>query len=281
MARKSWVVLVLVPLLLAFAPSATAEEPGTITLLTAPQVSGVERWGRTLAVSTGTWSPQPSRVTYQWLRDGTPIGGANAATHTLVLADFGTRISVKVAAHRADHNSATTYTAATGRIDHRVPATRHFTYRIATRGAIKADTKVFLAQAQATFEDPRGWRAAGFTFTRVASGGSFTLVLASASAMPSFGSECSVTWSCRVGRNVVINQNRWLGASPSWNAAGLPLRDYRHMVVNHETGHWLGHGHARCSGAGRPAPVMLPQSKGLNGCRFNAFPLAGERWTTR
>jgi len=274
-------VLVLVPLLLAFAPSATAVEPATIALVKAPQVTGVERWGQRLAVSTGTWSPEPSTVTYQWLRNGAPIGGANAATHTLVLADFGKRLSVKVAAHRTGFASAATYTAATGPIDHRVPATRHFTYRIATRGTIKADTKVFAAQAAATFADPRGWRAAGFTFTRVASGGSFTLVLSAASSMPTFGSACSVTWSCRVGRYVVINQNRWLNASPAWNAAGLSLRDYRHLVVNHESGHWLGHGHARCSGAGRPAPVMLPQSKGLDGCRFNAFPLASERWTTR
>ncbi len=274
-------MFVLLTLLLALAPSATAAEPGTIVLLEAPQITGVERWGQKLAVSTGTWSPNPATVTYQWLRNGQPIGGANAATYTLVLADFGRRLSVKVAAHRPDYPSAATYTQATGLIDHRVPVSRHFTYRIATRGTIQADTKVFAAQAQATFDDPRGWRAAGFSFTRVASGGSFLLVLAAASSMPTFGSECSVTWSCRVGRYVVINQNRWLNASPAWNAAGLPLRDYRHLVVNHETGHWLGHGHAPCPGAGRPAPVMLPQSTGLDGCRFNAFPLATERWSTR
>ncbi len=281
MSRTSWVVLVLVPLLIGLSPRATAEDPGTLVLLERPEITGTERWGKTLTVSTGTWSPKPGRVTYQWLRDGAPIGGANAAAHTLVLADFGKRLSVKVAAHRTGSTSASAYAAATGPIDHRVAATKHFTYRIATRGTIKADTRVFAAQAAATFADPRGWRGAGFTFTRVASGGSFTLVLAAASAMPTFGSACSVTWSCRVGRYVVINQNRWLNASPAWNAAGLPLQGYRHMVVNHETGHWLGHGHARCSAAGRPAPVMLAQSKGLDGCRFNPFPLAAERWTTR
>jgi hypothetical protein len=79
-----------------------------------------------------------------------------------------------------------------------------------------------------------------------------------------------------VGRYVVINQNRWQYASPSWNRAGGSLRDYRHMVVNHEVGHWLGRTHSGCSRSGRPAPVMAQQSIDLQDCRFNPWPLASE-----
>ena len=75
---------------------------------------------------------------------------------------------------------------------------------------------------------------------------------------------------------MIINQERWKHASPAWNAANGALRDYRHMVVNHESGHFLGLGHAGCPGAGRPAPVMMQQSKGLAGCRFNPWPTARE-----
>jgi hypothetical protein len=151
------------------------------------------------------------------------------------------------------------------------------TYSVATRGRLTTSVAVFRREAQETYDDARGWRAGGIQFRRVARGGDFTLVLAAASALPSFSSTCSTMWSCRVGRYVVINQERWKHASPAWNAARQPLRDYRHMVVNHETGHWLGHGHVGCPGPGRPAPVMMQQSKGLDGCRFNPWPLPGER----
>jgi hypothetical protein len=140
--------------------------------------------------------------------------------------------------------------------------------------------KVFRRQAQETFDHRRGWRAAGVQFRRVRRGGDFTLLLAAAGTLPSFSSGCSVQWSCRVGRHVVINQLRWRHASPAWNRAGRSLRDYRHMVVNHETGHWLGRGHASCHRRGR-APVMMQQSKGTGRCRLNPWPLPWEAAAVR
>ncbi len=99
--------------------------------------------------------------------------------------------------------------------------------------------------------------------------------------MPSFSSGCDVEWSCRVGRSVIINDKRWVDASAAWNASGGTLRDYRHMVVNHEVGHWLGHGHLHCAGAGQLAPVMQQQSIDLEGCKFNPWPLTSELWSTQ
>jgi hypothetical protein len=160
-----------------------------------------------------------------------------------------------------------------------VPVRRRVTYSVTTRGRVTASVKVFRRLAQQTFDDPRGWRAGGVQFRRVRRGGDFTLVLAAAGTLPSFSSGCSAQWSCRVGRHVVINQLRWTRASPAWNGAGRSLRDYRHMVVNHETGHWLGLGHASCRGG--KAPVMMQQSKGTGGCRFNPWPLEREAATVR
>lgn len=157
-----------------------------------------------------------------------------------------------------------------------VPVTRTVTYRIEKRGPIKADLTEFATLAAETLADPRGWRAQGTAFKQVDSGGDFTLWLSTADAMSSFGGVCNFRWSCRSGRNVAINEARWTGASDTWNAAKGSLRDYRNMVVNHEVGHWLGHSHLMCPGAGKKAPVMQQQSKSLQGCTFNPWPLTSE-----
>ncbi len=156
------------------------------------------------------------------------------------------------------------------------------TYEVSTRGTIAADLSEFKSLVSQTLNDSRGWNRLGVSFQEVASGGSFTLVLSEAIQVPYFSSVCSSYWSCSVGNNVVINQDRWLYASDAWNGGGGSLRDYRNMVVNHETGHWLGHrdDNYHCGGAGQPAPLMQQQSINLLGCSFNPWPLDSELWSS-
>lgn len=149
-------------------------------------------------------------------------------------------------------------------------------YTVQTRGRIASDLDEFKTLVQQTLDDTRGWRSLGITFKQVSSGGSFTLVLAQAEQVAAASSGCSAEWSCRVGSSVLINDDRWSGATTAWNNAGGSLRDYRHMVVNHEVGHWLGHDHEHCSGAGKLAPIMQQQSINLEGCKFNPWPLDNE-----
>lgn len=159
---------------------------------------------------------------------------------------------------------------------------RTVNYSVKTRGNITADLTEFKAQANETLNNPLGWARMGITFNEVEIGGDFTLALSSADSVSSFGpSVCSADYSCQVGSSVIINQDRWLGATEPWNISGGSLRDYRNMVVNHETGHWLGHPHEYCSAAGNKAPVMQQQSISLQGCAFNAWPLDSELWSTR
>jgi hypothetical protein len=144
---------------------------------------------------------------------------------------------------------------------------------VRTRGHVVADVGRFAASAAQTYADPRGWLRAHHRFRRVRSGGDFTLLLAQARYLPTYSSVCSTSYSCRVGRFVIINEARWRHSSTHFTG---DLATYRSMVVNHETGHWLGRPHAFCSGPGRLAPVMQQQSKGMQGCRPNAWPLARE-----
>jgi hypothetical protein len=152
------------------------------------------------------------------------------------------------------------------------------TYRVATRGPVTADVGEFERQVASTLSDDRGWSLGGpLVFEQTAGPADLTIWLSTAGAVPSFSSGCSAQWSCRAGANVVINEDRWLGATSTWP---FGLGSYRHYVVNHEVGHWLGLGHAACPGPGERAPVMVQQSKGgnvLGPCRFNVWPTEGER----
>ena len=243
-----------------------------------PSLSGARRYTRLLTADPGEWAPKRRAFTYRWLRDGKKIRGADDRRYRLTPQDVGHRVRVRVTTTKEGYRRGRASSRPTREIMHRVPVRRTATYRIETRGNITASMDVFRQQVAETFADPRGWRSAGVAFRRVAEGGDFSVVLAEASTVPSFSSVCSAQWSCRVGRYVIINQMRWLNASPSWNEANKPLRGYRHMVVNHETGHWLGHGHLGCGGDGNLAPVMMQQSKGLGGCRHNPWPLPSELW---
>ncbi len=263
------------PVVALSAPTGVVK-PAAFTTKRRPSYTGVRRYGRTLVAEPGRYAPKPSTLRYRWLRDGKPVPGATTRRHRLGVDDVGTKVQLRVTIGRAGYRT-TQVRSRKGLVKHRVDVRRRVTYSVVTRGRITASVKEFARLAQQTLDDPRGWRGAGISFRRVRSGGSFTLVLSQASLLPGFGYPCDSMWSCRAGRFVVINQDRWLHASPMWNIIGRSLRDYRHMVVNHETGHWLGHRHRSCGGKGRLAPVMQQQSKGLHGCRANPWPLPSER----
>lgn len=263
-------------------PTATptaAPAPRPIEMRKRPQVLGTARYGKTLKRTVGRFAVSGATYRTRWLRDGKPIKGRKATLrrYQIRVGDVGHRIRVRITVSKPGHRT-TVRISKPRRIKH-VRDVRHTVkYSVETRGDISADVAVFKRQVQATLDDPRGWRAAGIAFRRVSSGGSMTVVLSQASLVPTFSSGCSSMWSCRVGRYVVINQERWKHASPAWNAAsGTTLRGYRHMVVNHEVGHWLGWGHTRCGGKDKPAPIMMQQSKGRDGCSFNSWPLPSER----
>ncbi|WP_432477069.1 DUF3152 domain-containing protein [Nocardioides sp. GXQ0305] len=243
-----------------------------------PAVTGTRRYTHRLTGDRGDWQQVRVSTSFRWLRDGKPIAGSRQKRYRLSHADVGHHVRVQVTARKEGYRVARVTSRPGREIGHRVGVRRTATYRIETRGRITADLGVFRRQVAETFADPRGWRSAGVAFRRVARGGDFSVVLAEASRVPGFSSVCSAQWSCRVGRYVIINQLRWQHASPSWNRAHRSRRTYRHMVLNHETGHWLGHGHLGCPGRGRPAPVMMQQSKGLAGCRHNPWPLPSELW---
>jgi hypothetical protein len=131
---------------------------------------------------------------------------------------------------------------------------------------------------EAILADPRGWTGDGrLRLQRVGPGGphDFTVYLATPDTRDDLcpGRRDGYT-SCRNGERVVVNVARWVHGVPRYGAG---LDTYRQYVVTHEVGHRLGHGHERCPGRGRPAPVMQQQTLGLQGCVANPWPLVRGR----
>ena len=61
----------------------------------------------------------------------------------------------------------------------------------------------------------------------------------------------------------VLHLTRWLLGS---RTCGADLAAYRTYLVNHEVGHGLVHLHRGCPAPRKPAPVMVQQTRSLEGC---------------
>ena len=156
------------------------------------------------------------------------------------------------------------------------------TYDVSSRGPITGDLEEFRRLVAEIYADERGWIRAGVKFQEVESGGKLHVVLATGDEVKKASpTVCSEELSCRVGQYALINDERWMHASDSYNELGVSLLDYRRMVVNHETGHYLGHDHiVTCETETGLGPVMLQQSTGLRGCKPNPWPLPSELWVS-
>ena len=88
-----------------------AVEKATFTSNYAFSITGKSRVGSTLTVDVnspgGVVAPNPTGSSLQWLRDGSPIGGATGQSYVLVSADLGTSITLAVTVTRAGYNDLT------------------------------------------------------------------------------------------------------------------------------------------------------------------------------
>ncbi len=187
-------------------------------------------------------------------------------------------------ADRPGANANGTNTRSTGDAHgHDKDGVKYIYYKTLVWGEVEADFEDFKTKVQETLSDERGWARMGLRFKEVNKGQDLNIILSDAANLDATAG-CSGDLSCTTWNNeVIINDLRWREGTEASRAAGMSTRDYQHMVINHEMGHWLGHyAHETHCVAGGPAPIMLQQSTGLRGCdSFNAWPLDFELWTLR
>ncbi|GAA1920627.1 Ig-like domain repeat protein [Nocardioides hwasunensis] len=80
-------------------------EATTPVRIDAPSGSAI---GQTLTSTPPTWNQTDVAMSYQWLRSGQPIGGANGPTYTLTTADYTRVVALRVTGTKAAYTDAST-----------------------------------------------------------------------------------------------------------------------------------------------------------------------------
>ncbi|WP_394346703.1 DUF3152 domain-containing protein [Streptomyces dangxiongensis] len=161
-------------------------------------------------------------------------------------------------------------------------AGRKYRYRVDVERGLGLDGELFAEAVQKTLNDDRSWAHDGArTFERVSSGEpDFVITLASPGTTATWcaksgldTTEDNVSCDSAATERVMINAYRWAQGSRTYGSA---IHAYRQMLINHEVGHRLGHGHVTCQKDNELAPVMQQQTKFLDHdgihCRPNPWP---------
>ncbi|MEV6791022.1 DUF3152 domain-containing protein [Streptomyces sp. NPDC051320] len=157
-----------------------------------------------------------------------------------------------------------------------------YTYRVDIEKGMALDGALFAEAVQKTLNDKRSWAHNGdMTFARISTGHpDFVMTLASPVTTAKWCAKSgldtldeNVSCDSAATDRVMINAYRWARGSSTFGDAKIFA--YRQMLINHETGHRLGHNHVTCRTPGALAPVMQQQTKSLDiggiKCRANPW----------
>lgn len=146
-------------------------------------------------------------------------------------------------------------------------------------GVTGIDLNAFAAQVDKVLDDSRSWTHTGLSLQRVDSGpADFHISLTSSMTVRNLcGYELRIETSCYAADNdsrVVENVARWVRGDQAYIG---DLNAYHMYMINHESGHALGHIHSHVCLSNGLAPVMMQQTIGLKSvggeiCQANPWP---------
>ncbi len=91
-----------------------AVAPGRMEVTAPYTLAGRARYGRVLTVEPGAVTPTDATLHYTWLRDGSPIAGADGPSYRLGAADVGREVSVRLVFRRAGYRNKAVVLPASG-----------------------------------------------------------------------------------------------------------------------------------------------------------------------
>lgn len=89
-------VLALTPV---FVPDPPEPEQRPVANEARPTIGAPPVIGKTLTSTDGRWSPAPTRLARQWLRNGVPIPGASSSQYRVTADDVGASLALRVTAY--------------------------------------------------------------------------------------------------------------------------------------------------------------------------------------
>jgi len=286
--RRRSSIMAVVAMLGGTALARALEDPADIHALAAAQLAAVgrpasdaeDRAGR---VSADGEAPVPAVPTTSPTTAGAPSGArpSTSMTPSPPVVNDGSGAPAPDATHVPVPVSGTGKPAAVV-----IPAGlsaitgRQMRYSVEVEGGLPVSSAEFARTVMTVLTDPRGWQTKdGVRFVPVSpqqlssgAGVDVRVTLASPSLTAKLCAPLNVTIqqvSCWNGSLSVLNLTRWMRGSETY---GSDLAGYRVYLISHEVGHGLGHGHVSCPAAGRPAPVMVQQTKSLEGCTASPWP---------
>ncbi|MFF3750398.1 DUF3152 domain-containing protein [Streptomyces sp. NPDC002018] len=201
-------------------------------------------------------------------------GGPGGASPSPSVTPSASRSSVPPPPPRVPASGPGTFTTARTQGD-RVGSGPLRRYRVQVEKGIDISAAEAATEIERILAHPRGWAAHGRgSFQLVSSNADFVIRIATPATADRLclaqGLNTRGELNCETVDGVVVNLRRWVLGSPTFDG---PAAAYRHLIINHEVGHEIGiRHHLGCSGHGRPAPVMMQQIKGLDGCVSNPWP---------
>ncbi|WP_418154082.1 DUF3152 domain-containing protein [Actinoalloteichus caeruleus] len=126
---------------------------------------------------------------------------------------------------------------------------------------VPLDVEAYANTVEATLSDPRSWigsEAISVQRVDTVEEADFRVILISqAHAKLKCGGGVDFEASCRRPEGVFLNAARWVRGGRAFEGA---MAQYQAYLINHEVGHYFGHGHVPCDIDGGLAPVMMQQS---------------------
>ncbi len=146
---------------------------------------------------------------------------------------------------------------------------KQYRFIVKVQASTGLDADKVAGQVADVLNDPRSWAGSGtvrFALVMDAAKADFTVFISDPQAADAkCGKDAAV---CVRGQKLVLGAAGWKKPATTY---GEDATGFRRYLVNNAVGAYLGEGKASCKKAGRPAPVMAPQTTDLKGCTPNPW----------